>query len=98
GDGAVPRDFAQVRELPCIDGVINEALRLVPPAPLTILTANEPVTVAGYDLPAGSLICALLRLPVAEGSLFADSGAFRPGRWLQASDPAGRRAFLPFGG
>ncbi|KAK9075978.1 hypothetical protein SSX86_004308 [Deinandra increscens subsp. villosa] len=42
--------------LPYIQAIIKESLRLHPPIPLLIRKSNETVTVKGYDIPAGSML------------------------------------------
>jgi cytochrome P450 len=48
---------SRLRENPGqISGLVEEILRLFPPVPTVRRTTTEPVTVAGVDLPAGSLV------------------------------------------
>ena len=79
-----------------LDAVVRETLRLRPPVPLVSRRLAAPLSIAGWDLPAGVAVvpCALLihRRP----ELFPNPARFRPERWLEAEPPA--QAWLPFGG
>jgi cytochrome P450 len=107
----VLREFDSTRALPLIEGVVLEALRLKPVAPLNIFTAMRDTTVLGTRVPARTLVCILKRPAATDPAHFADPQVFRPQRWLAGaaaasgngsqSAPVGggnRRAFIPFGG
>ncbi|KAK1408560.1 hypothetical protein QVD17_40440 [Tagetes erecta] len=47
---------ADAPNLPYIQAIIKESLRLHPPVPLLIRKSNEHVTVRGYDIPAGCIL------------------------------------------
>ena len=107
------RDFDSTRSLPLIEGVVLEALRLKPVAPLNMFTAMQDTVLLGTRIPARTLVCVLKRPPATDSRHFAQPDEFRPQRWLAGeaaasgagsqSAPAGvsgggRRAFVPFGG
>jgi cytochrome P450 len=114
-DGTRPvalHDFDSTRGLPLIEGVVLEALRLKPVAPLNMFTAVRETVLVGTRIPPRTLVCILKRPPATDPRHFADAGAFRPQRWLAGEAAAsgagsqsapsvgggGRRAFMPFGG
>jgi cytochrome P450 len=110
--GAPPRvalqQFESTRNLPLIEGVVLEALRLKPVAPLNMFTALRETELCGTRIPERTLICVLKRPPAVDPANFPQPLEFRPQRWLAgeaAASGAGstptsgsRRAFVPFGG
>ena len=89
-------DLAQ---LPYLDWVLNESLRLYPPAWMQLRFVAEEVELDGVRLPAGTLLIlsqwVLHRLP----DLWQDAGNFVPERWNPEHEqqlPPG--AYFPFGG
>lgn len=107
------RDFESTRGLPLIEGVVLEALRLKPVAPLNMFTAVQDTMLLGTRIPTRTLVCVLKRPPATDPRHFSEPQTFSPQRWLAGeaaasgsgsqSAPAGvagggRRAFAPFGG
>jgi cytochrome P450 len=107
------REFDSTRGLPLIEGVVLEALRLKPVAPLNIFTAAKETVLMGTRIPPRTLVCVLKRPPATDPRHFASPDTFRPQRWLageaaasgsgsqsapQGVSGGGRRAFVPFGG
>jgi cytochrome P450 family 110 len=93
GPDAGPEVIAQ---LPYLDAVCAETLRLDPIAPLIGRTLRAGLTVKGHALPAGISvgvnIVALHRRP----ELYPEPDAFRPQRFLESA--RGPFEYLPFGG
>jgi cytochrome P450 len=107
------REFDSTRGLPLIEGVVLEALRLKPVAPLNMFTAVRETTLLGTRIPPRTLVCILKRPPATDPRHFVHPDEFRPQRWLAGEAAAsgagsqeapagvaggGRRAFMPFGG
>jgi cytochrome P450 len=88
-------------QLPYIDGVINEVLRLHPPGVISGRYVVEPIALAGYTIPAGRRVLyspyVTHRLP----ELWRDPERFSPLRW-DKTRPGYRESapysFVPFGG
>jgi cytochrome P450 len=89
---------ADLADLPYLDWVINESMRIYPPAWSLNRTALEPFELAGYSFPAGTRVVfsqwVMHHLP----DVWGDPEVFRPERW----DPANAEklpasAFFPFG-
>ncbi|WP_436909007.1 cytochrome P450 [Halosimplex marinum] len=77
--------------------VVAETLRLYPPTLGVTRQATEPVTLGGYDLPAGAQ-CLLPQWPVHRDDRFWDDPtAFDPTRWERATDRP-EYAYFPFSG
>ena len=78
--------------------VVNEVLRLYPPAYILARTSIAPSTIGGYDFPAGSTVIFSQWVMQRDARFFDDPEAFRPERWLDGLEdrlPAG--AYFPFG-
>lgn len=75
GHEAVLPDFDALNQLPYTDAAIQEALRLKPAFPLLTLESNCDQNIGGVQVPAGTLILAVLRQVEPESR-------FDPDRWL----------------
>ena len=81
--------------LPWTRAVVDEALRLYPPAWVLSRRAYGPDVIGGHEVPAGTLVIISPWLVHRRNPPWADPLAFRPERFL---DPAAvRSAYLPFG-
>ena len=87
-------EHADVEHLPYTRAVIEEALRLYPPVPVLAREAMEPATIAGQDIPVGSLVLVIPWLLHRNPTLWEAPDAFRPERFLGAA-PA-RYSYVPF--
>jgi cytochrome P450 len=86
-------------KIPYLDWVLNESMRLYPPAWLQMRFVAKETELDGVRLPVGTLIIlsqwVIHRLP----EIWGDPEVFRPERWDPANKqqiPAG--AYFPFGG
>jgi unspecific monooxygenase len=77
--------------------VINEAMRLYPPAFLIARAAGGPDTIAGQDIAPKDVILIAPWLLHRHEKLWRDPGAFIPARFSPAASPPDRFAYLPFG-
>jgi cytochrome P450 len=78
--------------------VIEEAMRLHPPAYVTAREALRPVTIGGHTFPTGSTILINIRGIHHRPDYFPDPLAFRPERMTAAEKKARPRGrYLPFG-
>jgi cytochrome P450 len=80
--------------------VVRETLRLYPPAWVLPRVTTRPVTLAGRELRAGSVVIFSPYVLHHRAELFAEPERFDPDRWLEPDrDTAAvqRSAFLPFG-
>ncbi len=92
GDRAL-ESFEQTRDLPYIDAVINEAMRLKPVAPLNVAEANRDLTIGRLRVRRGDPVAILSRAIALRETAFEQPLQFDPERWLLAE--GGRRAFNP---
>jgi cytochrome P450 len=90
-----PADFPR---LPYLQAVMNETLRLYPPAYITARTSIEPCQIGGYDFPAGSTFLLSQWVTHRDPRFYDDAESYRPERWLDGLAqrlPPG--AYFPFG-
>jgi cytochrome P450 len=85
--------------LPYTDAVLQESLRLYPPAWRIWRKTKEPLTAGDYVLPAGSNLVMSQWLTQRDLRWFPEPERFRPERWLDGSTAnLPRFAYFPFGG
>jgi cytochrome P450 len=98
GDAARDVTFADLVNLPWNLAVIEEAMRLHPPAYLVGREAEREVTLGGHRLPARSIVAVNVRGLHRRADYFPAPLAFRPERMLPDAKKARPRShYLPFG-
>jgi cytochrome P450 len=79
--GDAPLTLEAVKDLPLLDAVIKESMRLLPPVPLQGRTATHATQLGGYPIPMRTrvVLSALVtnRLP----DLYPHPDRFKPDRW-----------------
>lgn len=91
---------ADFSNLPYLQAVAKEALRLHPPTPLMLPhKAAEHVKIAGYDIPKGSIVHCNVYAISRDPTIWKDPLAFRPERFLEVDIDIKGHDFrlLPFG-
>lgn len=86
-------------DLPYLDRVVTESMRLYPPIWTLSRWTFEPFELGGYDIPAEALILSPQLLVHRDPRWYEEPLAFRPERWtpeFRAALP--RFAYYPFGG
>ncbi|QBD80850.1 cytochrome P450 [Ktedonosporobacter rubrisoli] len=91
--GAAP-SLESLRQLPLLDGVIKETLRLLPPAPISMRTAAEACELGGYALPKGATIFFSPFMTHRLPELYEEPNRFKPERWATLSRTP--YEYLPF--
>ena len=76
--------------------VVQEAMRLYPPAFMTARLAAEAHEVCGVEVPVGAVVLIPLWLLHRNPRWWASPDLFDPGRFLRGPEPD-RFAYLPFG-
>ncbi|KAF6843572.1 cytochrome P450 78A3 [Colletotrichum musicola] len=88
---------ADADQLPFLDNVCHEALRFIPPIPMTVRQSAADDVLGGYKVPAGTVVYVLAnainRLPMYWGDR-ADE--FDPDRWDNLPATATPNAFMTF--
>ena len=92
--GAVPTPET-LGDLPLLDRVIKESMRILPPVPLTSRTALKSVQVGPYTLPERTEIVLSMYLTHRDPDLYPQPARFDPDRWLRCEPTA--YEYLPFG-
>ena len=79
-----------------LDAVIRETLRMRPPVPVVVRRLLEPMTLGGYDLPAGTTVAPCIPLIHNREEFYPEPHRFLPERFLSGPPPT--YAWIPFGG
>jgi cytochrome P450 len=76
----------------------KEALRLKPVLPVVLRHLQADATIAGLDLPAGTVVAPCIYLVHRRADVYPDPLAFRPERFLGPEPQGGTYTWIPFGG
>jgi cytochrome P450 family 135 len=80
------------------EAAAKEALRLRPVLPVVLRNLQQPATIAGVELAAGTVVAPSIYLVHRRPELYPDPTAFRPERFLGPKPQGGTYAWFPFGG
>ncbi|KAH8703985.1 putative cytochrome P450 [Talaromyces proteolyticus] len=98
---ALPEDFSEehVRDLPYLNQVINEALRIhsAVPSALPRKVPPEGAKLAGYQIPGGTTVSTQAYTLHRDPDLFPIAESFNPARWENPTKDM-KHGFMPFGG
>ncbi len=85
--------------LPRITAVLDEAMRMFPPAPVFPREPIEDVELGGHTIPAGTTLILPPFILHQDARFFPEPEVWRPQRWTESMRSAlPRFAFFPFGG
>jgi len=84
----------QLEQLPFLECVIKESMRILPPVPFTIRAANRPTTIGPYPVPQGPRVICSHYLTHHMPEIYPEPESFRPERW-RTIDPS-QYEYLPF--
>lgn len=87
---------ADMRSLKYTRHIVDEAMRLYPPAWAIGREVKEPIELGGYLLPKKTQIFMMPWVTQRDGRFFEDPLAFRPERWDGPAPP--KYAYFPFSG
>lgn len=97
----LPRDLSRLdpSQVPLCGRVLNETMRLYPPAYVLPRVVAEPTELGGYQLRPGAEVWMWLYFLHHDSRWFEEPERFRPDRFLPEAEAARRPGtFLPFGG
>ncbi|RYE84814.1 MAG: cytochrome P450 [Myxococcales bacterium] len=87
----------QLAELPLLDAVLRESMRLLPASPfLFFRRTTRSITLGDHELPAGASLIVSPLITHHMPGIYRDPDSFQPERWRQETTP-GPYEFLPFG-
>jgi len=92
----------QMAALDYVEACCHETMRLKPVAPLLSAQAVRDTTLGDIEVPAETIVIALMRHDARQAAHFADPHAWRPERWLggagvAAAASSAKRVSMPFG-
>jgi cytochrome P450 len=97
--GGEPPGVRDVPELDATDRVVDETLRLYPPAYIFFREAAEDVELGGYRVPAGTKLSVPPFYVHTDDRWYDDPFEFRPDRWDgDLAEQIPDYAYFPFGG
>jgi cytochrome P450 len=70
-----------IQELPLLDAVVKESMRLIPPVPLQMRVAQEDTTLAGHRIAKHSRVILSTFLTTRMPDLYPEPDRFLPERW-----------------
>ncbi len=79
-----------------LEAVMKESMRLHPVIPMVVRTLMEPVSLAGWDLPAGATVGPSILVTHARADNHPDPERFDPTRFVGHNPPV--NTWIPFGG
>lgn len=89
--------LAEPATMPFTRAVVEETMRLYPPAYVVVRIVRAADTVAGRSLRPGDIVVISPWVLHRHRSLWPDPDAFDPGRFLPGAPAVDRFAYLPFG-
>lgn len=95
--GGAPVTFESLAQMPLLEAVVKETLRLYPPAFGFGRTVMEPFTANGVHFHEGAVILFSTYATHRRPDLWDAPDAFRPARFLDEANAPDRYTYLPFG-
>ena len=80
------------------EAAAKEALRLRPVLPVVLRHLQRDMTIAGHDLPAGTVVAPCIQLVHRRPEIYPEPARFLPERFLGPEPQGGTYTWIPFGG
>lgn len=91
--------LTDLENLPYVEMIVKEAMRLYPPAWITGRQAIEDVEIAGYHMPKGSVVNLVFYMAHHDARWWPQPEQFMPERFSPENEAqVNKRAYTPFGG
>ena len=74
-------DAEKLMELPLLDAIVKESMRMLPPAPVQFRSSTIDTTLQGYRVPQGTRLVLSSYLTNRMPNVYADPDQFIPERW-----------------
>jgi cytochrome P450 len=87
--------FEQLNQLPLLERVIKESMRLLPPASLASRVSTAPFILGAYEMPKGAFVTWSPYITHRMPALYHEANRFLPQRW-ETIDPSPYE-YIPFG-
>jgi cytochrome P450 len=81
GLGDEPPTLHNIAQLPWLDAVIKESMRILPPAPMQARVAQQDTTIGGYPVPKGSRVLLSAFVTNRMPARYPEPDSFWPERW-----------------
>jgi cytochrome P450 len=94
--GSAPLTATRAAELPLVDAIVREAMRLNPVIPIVGRVLERPTRVAGYDLAKDTPVVCSIYLAQRRPEIYPNPTRFDPGRFLTKKFSPSE--LFPFGG
>jgi cytochrome P450 len=89
--------YEDLPQLPFVDNVVKESLRLYPPAYGVVREASSDCEIGGYTIPAGATLAMFQWVVHRDPRYFDRPDEFIPDRWKELGNRLPRCAYFPFG-
>jgi cytochrome P450 len=80
--GGTAASLDGVGQLPYLDAVVKESMRIIPPVPMQMRVAQHDTTIAGHHAPNGTRAILNTFLTNRMPDLYPEADVFRPDRWF----------------
>lgn len=84
-------------EMPVLDAVVDETLRLYPPQYALFREPTTPVRLQGYEIDTGTIVVVSPWVLHRSPACWDEPAAFRPTRWLEDTTGRPEFAYIPYG-
>jgi cytochrome P450 len=79
--GGADLSLQGIAQLPLLDAVVKESLRILPPAPMQVRVAQEDTQLAGQTFPRGSRVMLSAFVTNRRPEQYPQPDSFEPARW-----------------
>jgi len=86
--GSITPALSKAGELPYLDAVVRESMRILPPVPFQMRVAQRDTDIFGYRVPKGARVVLNTFLTNRATPLYPDGDVFRPERWFTIAPTA----------